>query len=43
MPFHLAQMYERAGRDAQHAFWGDGELVSQSMLHQIAQRVAAAA
>jgi hypothetical protein len=42
MPFHLAQMYERAGRDAQHAFWGDGELVSQSMLHQIAQRVAAA-
>jgi hypothetical protein len=42
MPFHLAQMYERAGRDAQHAFWGDGEILSQSMLHQIAQRVAAA-
>jgi hypothetical protein len=43
MPFHLAQMYERAGRDAQHAFWGDGAIASQSMLHQIADRVAAAA
>lgn len=42
MPFHIAQLYERAGRDAQHAFWGEGEIVAQSMLHQIAGRLAAA-
>jgi hypothetical protein len=42
MPWHLEQAYERAGREAQHAFWGEGALVAQSMLHQIAQRVAAA-
>lgn len=36
MPFHLEQAYRRAGRDAQHAFWGEGEEERQSMLHQIA-------
>jgi hypothetical protein len=36
MPWHLEQAYERAGRDAQHAFWGQGARVEQSMLHQIA-------
>lgn len=36
MPWHLEQAYRRAGRDAQHAFWGQGAIQSQSMLHQIA-------
>jgi hypothetical protein len=39
MPWHLEQAYQRAGRDAQHAFWGQGSLVNQSMLHQIARLV----
>ena len=39
MPWHLAQAYRRAGRDAQHAFWGEGAIESQSMLHQLARRV----
>jgi hypothetical protein len=39
MPWHLEQAYQRAGRDAQHAFWGQGSLVNQSMLHQIALRL----
>jgi hypothetical protein len=43
MPWHLEALYERAGRDAQHAFRGQHEIVDQSMLHQIAGRVAAAA
>jgi hypothetical protein len=38
MPWHLDQAYKRAGRDAQHAFWGEGPL-EQSMLHQLALRV----
>ena len=41
MPWHLEQAYQRAGREAQHAFWGQGAVVAQSMLHQIAGRVAA--
>jgi hypothetical protein len=40
MPWHLGQAYERAGRDAQHAFWGQGEIEELSMLHQIARRTA---
>ena len=39
MPWHLEQAYRRAGRDAQHAFWGQGPDERQSMLHQIARRV----
>jgi hypothetical protein len=39
MPWHLEQAYRRAGRDAQHAFWGQGAIESQSMLHQLAGRV----
>jgi len=39
MPWHLAQAYRRAGRDAQHAFWGEGGGEAQSMLHQLARRV----
>jgi hypothetical protein len=42
MPWHLEQAYRRAGRDAQHAFWGQGAIEEQSMLHQLARRTAAA-
>ena len=41
MPWHIAQAYRVAGRAAQHAFWGQGENVPQSMLHQLARRLAA--
>jgi hypothetical protein len=39
MPWHLAQAYRLAGRDAQHQFWGQGNLERRSMLHQIALAV----
>jgi hypothetical protein len=39
MAWHLDQMYSRAGRYAQHAFWGM-ESPDESMLHQIAAAVA---
>jgi hypothetical protein len=29
-----------AGRDAQHAFWGQGNKVAQSLLHQLAIKIA---
>jgi hypothetical protein len=41
MPWHLDRAYRVAGRDAQHAFWGQGEVVRLSMLHQLALQVAA--
>jgi hypothetical protein len=41
MPWHVDQAYRIAGREAQHAFWGQGEVVRLSMLHQLALRVAA--
>ena len=34
LPWHLAQAYQRAGRAAQAAFWGEGD-PSESMLHQM--------
>jgi hypothetical protein len=40
MPWHLERAYQIAGRDAQHAFWGQGEVVRLSMLHQLALRIA---
>jgi hypothetical protein len=40
MPWHVEQSYRRAGQAAQHAFWGQGEMVRLSMLHQLALRVA---
>jgi hypothetical protein len=40
MPWHLEQAYRVAGRDAQHAFWGQGGDVAKSMLHQLALRIA---
>ena len=41
MPWHIDRAYRLAGSDAQHAFWGQGEVASQSMLHQLAARLAA--
>jgi hypothetical protein len=43
MPWHLEHAYRIAGRDAQHAFWGQGAIVTQSMLHQLALRAGATA
>jgi hypothetical protein len=40
MPWHVEQSYRRAGRAAQHAFWGEGGVARLSMLHQLAQRIA---
>jgi hypothetical protein len=40
MPWHINQAYRVAGREAQHAFWGQGNVVSQSLLHQLALRIA---
>jgi hypothetical protein len=39
MPWHVDQAYRIAGREAQHAFWGQGNVPRLSMLHQLAQRV----
>jgi hypothetical protein len=36
MPWHIDQAYRRAGRDAQHAFWGQTDDPEESMLDQIA-------
>jgi hypothetical protein len=40
MPWHIEHSYRIAGRDAQHAFWGQGNVVAQSLLHQLALRTA---
>jgi hypothetical protein len=40
MPWHLEQAYRVAGRDAQHAFWGQGDDVARSLLHQLALQIA---
>jgi hypothetical protein len=41
MPWHVAQAYRVAGHDAQHAFWGQGNVVAHSLLHQLALRISA--
>ena len=41
MPWYLARAYRTAGEAAQHAFWGQGDVVAQSMLHQLALATAA--
>ena len=41
MPWHIEQSYRIAGRDAQHAFWDQGNVVAQSLLRQLAQQIAA--
>jgi hypothetical protein len=43
MPWHISRAYELAGKDAQHAFWGQGNVVAMSMLHQLAAELAARA
>jgi hypothetical protein len=43
MPWHIEQAYRRAGRDAQHAFWGQTDEPEESMLDQIALRLGRAA
>ncbi|MBA2348863.1 MAG: hypothetical protein H0V81_11265 [Solirubrobacterales bacterium] len=40
MPWHVAQAYRLAAKDAQHAFWGQGDVARLSMLHQLALRIA---
>ncbi len=40
MPWHIEQTYRIAGREAQHAFWGQGNVVAQSLLHQLAVQIA---
>jgi hypothetical protein len=40
MPWHLDRVYRVAGREAQHAFWGEYGRERQSMLHQLALAVA---
>ncbi len=40
MVWPIAQTYRIAGHDAQHAFWGQGNIVAQSLLHQLALRIA---
>lgn len=42
MPWHIGGAYRMAGRDAQHAFWGEGDDERKSLLHQLAKAVAAA-
>jgi len=41
MPWHLEHAYRIAGRDAQHAFWGQGGHAAQSLLHQLALQTTA--
>jgi hypothetical protein len=43
MPWHIASAYALAGREAQHAFWGQGQVEELSMLHQIGKRLSTAA
>ncbi len=40
MAWQVAAAYKVAGREAQHAFWGQGGVARLSMLHQLALRVA---
>lgn len=41
MRWHVAHSYRTAGHDAQHAFWGQGNIVAKSLLHQLAARISA--
>jgi hypothetical protein len=40
MPWHLNRAYQIAGREAQHAFWGQGGVTRLSLLHQLALGIA---
>ncbi len=39
MPWHVEKAYAMAGKDAQHAFWGQGGVASLSLPHQLAARI----
>lgn len=39
MPWHIDRAYRMAGSEAQHSFWGEGNIVARSMLHQLALQV----
>lgn len=41
MPWHIDRAYKVAGREAQHAFWGQNGVERLSLLHQLARRLAA--
>jgi hypothetical protein len=41
MPWHVERAYSAAGKAAQHAFWGQGDVEELSLLHQLARRLAA--
>jgi hypothetical protein len=41
MAWHVDKAYKVAGHRAQHTFWGQGEEVRLSMLHQLALQIAA--
>ncbi len=41
MPWHIDRAYRIAGREAQHAFWGQGDVARLSLLHQLAEQIAA--
>lgn len=40
MPWHIDKAYRVAGKEAQHAFWGQGDVTRLSLLHQLAERLA---
>ena len=40
MPWHVDRAYRIAGRDAQHAFWGQGDVARLSLLHQLTEQIA---
>jgi hypothetical protein len=40
MPWHLERAYKVAGQDAQHAFWGQGDIERLSLLHQLRNAIA---
>ena len=40
MPWHVDRAYRIAGSEAQHAFWGQGDVARLSLLHQLAERIA---
>jgi hypothetical protein len=39
MPWHVERAYKMAGKEAQHAFWGQGDIAQLSLLHQLARRL----
>jgi hypothetical protein len=39
MPWHVERAYKMAGKEAQHAFWGQGDVAELSLLHQLARKL----